>query len=134
MQVLSHSRIFRLVHNGGIDLLSDGQAFFVFSKKRNSSVVSKPLSYYCARWPPQTLATNHQYYRAVFGINIFAFFCKKTLKFWIYPTTSCFIEIVQKIDFTPCNPILCVFLINHKVVPLVFFRFLWKFWQSRFRY
>ena len=83
--------------------------------------------------PPQTLATNHPYYRAVFRINIFEFFCKKTLTFWIYPTTSCFIKIVQKVNLALVIPFCSIFWINHKVVPLVFFRFWWKVRQSRFR-
>ena len=51
---------------------------------------------------------------------------EKTLKFWIYTSTSCFIKIVQKVKFSTWNRILFDFFLNHKVLPLVFFSILMK--------
>ena len=45
----------------------------------------------------------------IHNIIIFCFFWEKTLTFRIYFSTSCFIRIVQKFDFTTSNPILLQF-------------------------
>ena len=83
--------------------------------------------------PFQTFTMNHHRYTAIFGFTFLCFFgftflcfLEKTLIFWIYTTKSCFIKIVQKIDFISWNPILSHFFTKNNVVPLYFFQILIK--------
>ena len=54
------------------------------------------------------------------------FFGEKRAQFRIYPTTSCFSKITQKVELPLEIPFYLIFFQKHKVVPLSFFQILIK--------
>ena len=66
-----------------------------------------------AALPPINFSTKHPYYRVVLGLT-FLWFLEKNVVFLNLHYYIMFFRIVQKVDFTNWNPILCLFFVYKK--------------------